>query len=293
VGDVILSARVRRFAPGLCLCLLPITGVPQAGQALTVTAQSRAVEPGELVLLTIVAPAPVGRMRVRAFETDLQPWRKNDVTWQVLVGIDLDVAPGAHGVAIEAGALRTTHDLTVRARTFPTRRLTVDPGFVDPPAAVRDRIAAEAARLTAIWRNRTPAPYWSSPFVRPVPHESNSAFGTRSVFNGQARSPHGGADFSSPAGTPVKAPNAGRVVLAGDLYYTGGTVVIDHGLGLISLVAHLSSVEVAEGDLVEAGAVVGKVGATGRVTGAHLHWTVRACGARVDPMSLLDVLGRT
>jgi len=90
---------------------------------------------------------------------------------------------------------------------------------------------------------------------------------------------------------PVAAPNAGRVVVAGDLYYTGGTVAIDHGLGLISLVAHLSSIAVEEGDLVAAGDIVGTVGATGRVTGPHLHWTVRARGAHVDPLSLLELLG--
>jgi murein DD-endopeptidase MepM/ murein hydrolase activator NlpD len=111
------------------------------------------------------------------------------------------------------------------------------------------------------------------------------------VFNGQARSPHSGADFLSPAGTPVTAPSAGRVLLAGDLYYTGGSVVIDHGAGLVSLFAHLSSVDVKTGDLIAGGQPIGKVGATGRVTGAHLHWTLRANGTRVDPLSLLHVLG--
>ncbi len=125
-----------------------------------------------------------------------------------------------------------------------------------------------------------------------MPHQANSAFGTRSVFNGERRSPHRGADFLSPAGTPVAAPSTGVVLLAGDLYYTGGTVVLDHGAGLISIFAHLSSVDTKTGERVEAGAVLGKVGATGRVTGAHLHWTLLANGVRVDPLSLLELLGR-
>jgi murein DD-endopeptidase MepM/ murein hydrolase activator NlpD len=132
---------------------------------------------------------------------------------------------------------------------------------------------------------------WTGAFVRPVEAPANSAFGTRSILNGQPRSAHGGADFSSPAGTPVRAANAGRVMLAGDLYYTGGTVVIDHGLGVVSLFAHLSAIDAREGATVAAGEVVGRVGATGRVTGAHLHWTVRVGGARVDPLSLLAMLG--
>ena len=138
-----------------------------------------------------------------------------------------------------------------------------------------------------------PAPerLWKEPFVRPVPQAANSRFGTRSVYNGAARSPHGGADFLSPAGTPVKAPNAGRVAVARELYFTGNTVVIDHGLGLFSMLAHLSAIDVREGDLVTAGEVVGQVGATGRVTGPHLHWAVRAGGARVDPLAVLALLG--
>ena len=127
--------------------------------------------------------------------------------------------------------------------------------------------------------------------MRPVPDEANSSFGTRSIYNGEARSPHGGTDFLSPTGRPIKAPNAGRVVLAGQLYFTGGTVVIDHGLGVFSLFAHLSAVGVSEGDVVKTGDVVGEVGATGRVTGPHLHWTARVGGARVDPLSLLAVMG--
>ena len=99
--------------------------------------------------------------------------------------------------------------------------------------------------------------------MRPVAEAANSAFGTRSVFNGQARSPHGGADFLSPAGTVVKAPAGGRVLLARDLYYTGGTIMIDHGAGLISLFAHLSAIDVKEAADVAAGTAIGKVGATG------------------------------
>jgi murein DD-endopeptidase MepM/ murein hydrolase activator NlpD len=111
------------------------------------------------------------------------------------------------------------------------------------------------------------------------------------VFNGEARSPHGGTDFLSPAGTPVRAPNAGRVVAARELYFAGQTVMIDHGAGVFSQLAHLSRIDVQEGESVRPGQVVGQVGATGRVTGAHLHWAVRVAGARVDGLSLLALLG--
>lgn len=128
--------------------------------------------------------------------------------------------------------------------------------------------------------------------MRPVPQPTNSAFGTRSIFNGQPRGAHGGADFLSPAGTPIKAPNAGRVVLAKSLYYSGGTVIIDHGLGVFSFLCHMSKINAAVGDMVEPGTIVGLVGATGRVTGAHLHYTLRVGNARVDPLALFALLGK-
>ncbi len=167
----------------------------------------------------------------------------------------------------------------------------MDPAFVTPPASEQPRIEREAALLAATWASTAPIRLWTTAFVRPVPHAANSAFGTRSIFNGTPRNSHGGADFRSPAGTPVLAPNAGRVAVARGLYFSGNVVIIDHGLGVFSTLAHLSAIDVKEGELVMPGQRIGLVGATGRVTGPHLHWAVRAGGARVDPLSLLAVLG--
>jgi murein DD-endopeptidase MepM/ murein hydrolase activator NlpD len=153
------------------------------------------------------------------------------------------------------------------------------------------RIEEEAAFVRHAQSASAGERLWSTPFQRPVPDPANSRFGSRSIYNGEPRRPHAGADFLSAAGTPVKAPNAGRVVSARDLYFTGNTVIVDHGLGLVTLLAHLSSMEVREGEMVKAGQVVGRVGATGRVTGAHLHWALTAGGARVDPLSALALLG--
>src|SRR5215218_5724669 len=264
--------------------------------AIVVTASSRSARPGDLVVLTIVARDPAASIRARAFDRELFPFAAGARRWRVLIGIDLETAPGVYVVSIEAGdspgAEGTTYELSVAPRTFRTRTLTVDEAFVNPPAAAVARIGREAAELNELWAASNPAKLWAGPFMRPVPDPANSAFGTRSILNGQPRSPHSGADFSSAAGTPIKAPNAGRVVLAGDRYFTGNTVVIDHGLGLFSLFAHLSEMAVKGGDSVKTGEVVGKVGATGRVTGPHLHWSVRLNGARIDPLSLLAALGR-
>jgi murein DD-endopeptidase MepM/ murein hydrolase activator NlpD len=261
----------------------------------TLSVESRAIQPGELVVLTVETDEAAGAVHVRGFDQDWPGFAVDARTWRAFIGIDLDVQPGDHTVSVRVDepsrVERLTHTLTVAPKSFRTRNLTVDSAFVNPPAAVQARIEREAAELNRVYRSGSPTPLWTAPFVRPVPHQANSAFGTRSVFNGERRSPHGGADFLSPAGTPIKAPSAGVVLLAGDLYYTGGTVVLDHGAGLISVFAHMSSVDAKTGDHVEAGTVLGKVGATGRVTGAHLHWTLRANGVRVDPLALLHLLG--
>jgi murein DD-endopeptidase MepM/ murein hydrolase activator NlpD len=260
--------------------------------ALHVAVAARQVQPGELVVMTIGSQPAAPRIRVRAFGRDLEPFSIGEGEWRVLIGIDLDTAPGTYTVDIEADAARATHELVVLPKQFRTRRLAVDEAFVNPPESVEARIRSDQERLERTWRQATPRRLWDAPFVRPVPGPTNSAFGTRSVFNGQARTPHGGADFLSPAGTPVVAPNAGRIAIARDLYFSGNTVVIDHGLGLFSLLAHLSKLDVAEGDFVQPGELIGLVGATGRVTGPHLHWAVRVAGARVDPVSVLALLGR-
>jgi murein DD-endopeptidase MepM/ murein hydrolase activator NlpD len=265
-----------------------------AAPGIDITTHARAMQPGELVIVTITTTAAVDHLTVRAFNHDVEPFRVDERVWRALVGIDLDVKPGTYPIAVTtAGGERGSSELVVKPKTFRTRRLTVDEAFVTPPPSQTERIARDARLLEHAWATSDPTRLWTAPFVRPVPGEANSAFGTRSIYNGKARNPHGGADFLSPSGTPIHAPNAGRVVIARDLYFTGNTIVIDHGLGLFSMLAHLSSIDVAEGDRVTAGQVLGRVGATGRVTGPHLHWAVRATGARVDPLSLLQLLGAT
>jgi murein DD-endopeptidase MepM/ murein hydrolase activator NlpD len=265
---------------------------------LTVTPASRAMQPGEPVLLTITSELPITDVKVRAFQTDtpaFMPDPANPRSWRALIGIDLDDKPGAYSVHVTASSAQGPLDkyihLYVASKKFPTRRLSVDEAFVNPPESARARIDAESKETAAIFESGATSRLWTT-FVRPVPQPANSAFGTRSVFNGQRRNAHSGADFLSPAGTPVKAAASGRVRLAKNLYYSGNTVIIDHGLGVFSLFAHLSRIDVAAGDTVTESTVIGLVGATGRVTGPHLHWTVRVAGARVDPLGVLAVLSK-
>jgi murein DD-endopeptidase MepM/ murein hydrolase activator NlpD len=271
--------------------------IAQVQPPLKVTVAARTIQPGEVVWMEVTCPEALERVDGTAFGRaitfDAAPDRR---TWLALIGIDLGTAPGDHLVRVEAvgtgpARLTTTYTLPVSAKRFETRRLQVAARYVNPPQSEMARIQREAKRTQAIFDAVTPR-RWEGRFVPPVDDKAIGNFGTRSIYNGQLRNPHTGVDFPSAAGTPVRASNAGRIVLADDLYFTGNTVIVDYGSGVYSLFAHLSKLAVAEGDAVTAEKIVGLVGATGRVTGPHLHWAIRIRGARVDPLSLLAVASR-
>ncbi len=274
--------------------LLGASGVATAADTIQIVTAARSVQPGEVVLFTASTATPVEALRARAFDRDLPTFRLDSKTWQAVMGIDLDIAAGSYpvsfGALLDGHEIDTTVTLAVRKRVFATRTLRVDDAYVNPAAPTVQRIISEATELARVWEQSAQSRLWSGAFVAPVPGRATSIFGSRSIFNGQARQPHGGTDFISPTGTPIQAPNGGRVVLARELYFTGNTVVIDHGLGTFSLLAHLSVIDVHAGDRVTAGQIVGQVGATGRVTGPHLHWAVRIGEARVDPLAVLAIL---
>ena len=206
--------------------------------------------------------------------------------WRALAGIDLETKPGPYTLRIERNGVAATRTMTVMPRRFTIRRLRVPNSFVVPPREALDQIAADNKMMADVYARVTP-PSWTGGFVLPVDGTPTSNFGTRSYYNGVRRSPHAGVDFMSKPGTPIRASNHGNVALAAPLYFTGNTVVIDHGGRLFSVFAHLSAFQVEAGARVAPETIVGLVGATGRVTGPHLHWSVRLNGARVDPLSLV------
>jgi murein DD-endopeptidase MepM/ murein hydrolase activator NlpD len=256
-----------------------------------VTVAPPSPQPGDVVLLEIgSAPSDV-----RA-EWDGRPLALFPTAHGVaaLVGIDLDVRPGPiawrvtrpsaakNGGALAAGAV------TVRARTFPTQPLTLPKGMVDLDAPTLARVETEREELKAALGAGAAERLWRGPFRIPVDGgQPTGGFGLRRVLNGQPRSPHTGYDWAAPAGTPVLASNAGRVALVAEHFFAGRNVILDHGLGLFTLYFHLTEARVARGEPVTGGQVIGTVGATGRVTGAHLHFAVLLNGARVDPEALL------
>ena len=215
-----------------------------------------------------------------------------------LVGFDLDAKAGAVpwqlAVVELARPPRTLRGrVTVHARAFPVQQLTVPGRMVDLDPDTERRALAEGETMRALYATTTPERLWSGRFIRPVAGtEPGTGFGARRVINGKPRAPHGGTDYAAATGTPVMAANAGRVALVAEYFFPGRLVIVDHGLGLYTLYFHLDAAAVAEGDLVERGQVLGTVGATGRVTGPHLHFGVQVGAARVDPAMLLDLDAR-
>jgi murein DD-endopeptidase MepM/ murein hydrolase activator NlpD len=289
-----------RFAFLTCVALVAyvsavVAATPLAPLTLTASTSANALHPGGVSLLLVRALQPLDALEGYAFGKPVRFWHDADARrWFGLISAGLDAKPGPYPVAISgvgpAGTASVTVSLRVKPKTFETRHLKVDPQFVNPPVAEAERIASEQKLMAELFAQVSKERYWRGRFDPPVPGLPTSSFGRLSVLNGAPRGRHQGADFRAAAGTPVYAPNGGQVVLASDLYFSGNTVIIDHGLGMFSLLAHLSRITVAQGAFVARGERLGESGATGRVTGPHLHWALRLGDASVDPLALMDAV---
>ena len=208
--------------------------------------------------------------------------QKNSGRWQALVGIPLSTKPGRYELSVFSTIARKTA-FRVSARRYPQQLLTIsDISKVTPPAAALERIRVERGSMSAArhaWRDEFDA----ETFRIPLEGRHTSRFGLRRLYNGKPGNRHSGLDLAAPTGTPIVSPAAGVVVEVGDFYFNGKSVFIDHGQGLVSLYSHLSDTGRKVGDRVLPGDEVGLVGATGRVTGPHLHWSVGLNGVWVDP----------
>jgi hypothetical protein len=211
-----------------------------------------------------------------------------------MLGVDLEKAPGSYEWKVswtgtDGNLVACSVPITVRAGKFPTERLTVEKQYVQPDPEQQKRAEEDQKKVKAIYDTVTRGVLWKGKFRLPLKDVATGKnFGRRRVLNGEARSPHAGVDFPAAAGTPVYAAQSGKVALAENLYYSGNTVVIDHGFGIYTMYAHLSEIGVHAGDAVEASAEIGKVGATGRVTGPHLHWGLTIDHARVNGLQIVQ-----
>ncbi len=213
-------------------------------------------------------------------------------TFEGLLGVDLNTKPEKYGirfVAIDRSGKddSQTSSIKVTKADFAVQKLTLPQSMVDLDPKTLERANRESKRLEELFQNFWNERAWKGAFIRPVEGELSGAFGTRRIINGQPKSSHTGVDLRAEEGTPVWASNSGRVALVDELFFTGKSVILDHGWGLYSMYFHLSEARVREGDRIPKGAELGRVGSTGRSTGPHLHWGIILNGARVDPFSLL------
>jgi murein DD-endopeptidase MepM/ murein hydrolase activator NlpD len=235
-----------------------------------------------------------GEFRGDKIPMALEPRSK---TYEGLLGIDMDVRPGRYPIRLRANSeddkvYAGVSFLEVKKVNFKTQTLRLPPGMVELDPKTLERVNQEAKRLedlfTEVWAERL----WKGAFLRPVPGEISTGFGLRRVINRQTRNPHSGVDMRAEEGAPVWASNSGIATLVDELFFSGKSVIIDHGWGIYSMYFHLSEILVRQGDPVEKGAILGRVGSTGRSTGPHLHWGIKIHGARVDPLSLLKLTER-
>ncbi|EGB16210.1 Peptidase M23 [Pseudodesulfovibrio mercurii] len=282
------------YALAFLACL---SATAEAGDMVEVLAPER-VGTGKPFLVRIATWYPLEDLEVRWNGRGVHPsvTRTGEQSEaEVLLGADLRGEPGDHSVEVVARIWgherRFSRTVEVVESQWETETLTVPPKMVRPPESERARIEGEREMLRAALAEVSPERYWTVPFFRPVRGRMLSRFGLFRTFNGNVAARHTGLDFRAWLGTPIHAAAAGRVVLVHAFYYGGNSVLVDHGNGFFTLYCHLSETSVREGDMVEAGRVVGLSGATGRVTGAHLHLAAFVLGAVVDPEVLFQTSG--
>ncbi|CAJ1806619.1 MULTISPECIES: M23 family metallopeptidase [Aeromonas] len=207
--------------------------------------------------------------------------REEGKRWIAIVGIPLKSQPGPHQLQVSDGR---TLGFTVGTKHYREQHIKLkNSRQVNPLAEDMTRINRELAEQTRAYQTFSPTQPSNLLFDKPVEGPLSSPFGLRRFFNGEERNPHSGLDFAVGAGTPIKSPAAGKVILIGNYFFNGNTVFVDHGQGLISMFCHMSKVDVKLGQSLPRGGIVGRVGATGRATGPHMHWNVSLNDARVDP----------
>ncbi|OGL06576.1 MAG: hypothetical protein A3I03_01335 [Candidatus Rokubacteria bacterium RIFCSPLOWO2_02_FULL_68_19] len=282
------------MAFAVLLALLVAAAPAQAREALSVRWEPRVVRQGDVAMVFVT-----GLPDAKAVEGSLagQPltFFPYGDGYAALAGIDLEARPGMATWRVGVmdardRPLKASGRLQIRARKFPVQRLTLPREMVELDAPTLQRVEEESKRLRTLYATITPERHWRGRFAKPVGvPDAGEGFGARRIINGQPRAPHAGLDYSADAGTPVVGANAGHVALVAEYFFPGRLVVLDHGLGLYTLYFHLERADVSDGDRVERGQIIGRVGASGRATGPHLHFAAHLRQTRIDPALLLQL----
>jgi murein DD-endopeptidase MepM/ murein hydrolase activator NlpD len=276
---------------------VPLLAAAQNGVAnpLVVTLEPEQVLNGSSCLFRVTSQADItavnGTWMRRRLVFDFDAKTR---TWYSVGGIGAEIAAAKYPLVIEAAlasgeVVTSTYSIPVGYLRPPLSQLRVDPDFLNLTPAIRARLRQERALKNRMFNSASPARRWEGVFAAPLQAPISEAFGVRRIFNGRRRGLHQGLDYDVETGTPVAAMNSGKVLLARELFYEGGMIVLDHGQGLLTLYLHLSAFQVKEGASVKRGQIIGLSGESGRTTGPHLHIAVRWQGVYVDPARLLKL----
>lgn len=279
----------RYFSALLLIVMLP--AVLHASAENSVSFSSTSLVSGGLVLITIRA-GEMERPRVVWLDRDVPLiYHVETSSWRGFLAADLNQKAGLYQVVVGGESPETTnyYPVEVLKKDYGVRVLKLPRSKVELSDAALKRARREAAEVKALWNAECRTPLWNDGFILPVVNPLVGSFGKRSIINQRKRHPHSGVDIRGKIGDAVRAMHSGEVVLVADHFFTGKSVYLDHGGCIFSMYFHLDDILVEKGRKVEKGQIIGTVGATGRVTGPHLHWGVRVNNARVNPLSLVEL----
>ena len=295
VYDLVMRHRVHFLLLLLLAGTSPLAVVKGATTFKSVAWTPQDLQTGSACLFSIQLQGSPAKVSAKWMGHDVSFFQGRDAhVWYGLAGVDLDASPGIYPLDVMATmpdgeVVHLARDVRVSPSNYKTVSLRVPDRFVKPDAAALRQIEFDQQAKKIAFSHETSVPEWSGDFLAPVTSAVSDSFGTRRVFNGHLVSVHRGLDFRAKPGSPVLAANSGEVVLAREMFYEGNCVIIDHGEQLMTVYMHLSRLEVAAGQKVTKGEVIGLSGATGRATGPHLHLGVRWEGEYLDPESLLSL----